>query len=145
MNKFKPRLFKQTADSRINNPHVFVEKAVNLPGINVWCGFSSRGLIGSFLFDGTVTGQVHLNKNNLPGHWIGRRGPIEFPPRSLDLTPLDFYIWGHLKNVVYHRRPATLATLREEIEAACAAIAEDTFANALRSVLMQMVNILRTC
>ncbi|PSN45416.1 hypothetical protein C0J52_20841 [Blattella germanica] len=41
---------------------------------------------------------------------------------------------GRLKNVVY-RRPTTLAVLREEIEAACAAIAEDTFANVTRTVV----------
>ena len=27
------------------------------------------------------------------GRWIGRRGAIEYPPRSPDLTPLDFYLW----------------------------------------------------
>ena len=32
--------------------------------------------------------------DNLPGHWIGGGGPIEFPPRSPDLTPLDFCLWG---------------------------------------------------
>jgi len=33
---------------------------------------------------------------NLQGHWIGRRRTFEFPPRSPDLTPLDFYLWGTL-------------------------------------------------
>ena len=28
---------------------------------------------------------------NLPNRWIGRRGSIEFPPHSPDLTPLDFF------------------------------------------------------
>nr|CAI5846584.1 unnamed protein product [Callosobruchus analis] len=35
------------------NPHITIEKAVNLPGVNVWCGLSSRGLIGPFRFEGT--------------------------------------------------------------------------------------------
>jgi hypothetical protein len=26
---------------------------------------------------------------------------VSWPPRSPDLTPLDFYLWGHLKTVVY--------------------------------------------
>nr|CAI5854621.1 unnamed protein product [Callosobruchus analis] len=42
------------------NPHITVEKAVNLPGVNVWCGLSSRGLIGRFRFEGTVTGINYL-------------------------------------------------------------------------------------
>jgi len=59
---------------------------------------------------------------NLQGHWIRRRGTFEFPPRSADLTPLDFYLWGILKDVVHRRKPATLWDLRAEIRAACAAI-----------------------
>jgi hypothetical protein len=43
------------------NPHVHMGKEVNLPGVNVWCGLSSCGLIGPFFFEGTVTGQVCLD------------------------------------------------------------------------------------
>ena len=32
-----------------------------------------------------------LSYENLPNRWIGQRGNIEFPPRSPDLTPLDFF------------------------------------------------------
>ncbi|KAJ4430139.1 hypothetical protein ANN_22349 [Periplaneta americana] len=38
------------------NPHIFQEKGVNLPGVTVWCGLSSRGIIGTYFFEGTVTG-----------------------------------------------------------------------------------------
>ncbi|KAJ8947217.1 hypothetical protein NQ318_001503 [Aromia moschata] len=34
-------------------------------------------------------------------HWIGRDGPILWPPRSPDLTILDIYLWGRLKQIVY--------------------------------------------
>ena len=43
------------------NPHVYVEKEVNIPGLSVCCGLSLRGLIGPFFFEGTVTGQVYLD------------------------------------------------------------------------------------
>ena len=33
--------------------------------------------------------------------WIGRRGHVEWPPCSPDLTPMDFSVWGILKNAVY--------------------------------------------
>lgn len=33
--------------------------------------------------------------------WIGRDGPILWPPRSPDLTIMDFYLWGRLKQIVY--------------------------------------------
>lgn len=33
--------------------------------------------------------------------WIRLNGPFEWPPRSPDLTPLDFYLWGTIKSKVY--------------------------------------------
>lgn len=36
-----------------------------------------------------------------PGQWIGRGGPILWPPRSPDLSPLDFFLWGYVKDTVY--------------------------------------------
>lgn len=37
-----------------------------------------------------------------PGRWIGRGSTvIAWPARSPDLTPLDFYLWGHVKAMVY--------------------------------------------
>ena len=33
--------------------------------------------------------------------WIGRGGLLEWSPRSPDLNPLDFSIWGLLKDKVY--------------------------------------------
>lgn len=42
-------------------PLIVVEHSVNSPGVTVWCGLSSRGLIGPFFFDATVTGPMYLN------------------------------------------------------------------------------------
>lgn len=50
-----------------------------------------------------------------PERWIGRRGAIEWPPRSPDLTPLDYFLWGYLKNRVYQNKPQTLEELRRNI------------------------------
>jgi hypothetical protein len=33
--------------------------------------------------------------------WRGRGGPTAWPPRSSDFNPLEFYLWGHLKALVY--------------------------------------------
>lgn len=43
--------------------------------------------------------------------WIGNRGPVHWPPRSPDLNPIDFCIWGYAKNLVY----ATVSHTREEL------------------------------
>ncbi|PNF16785.1 hypothetical protein B7P43_G00864 [Cryptotermes secundus] len=78
--------------------------------------------------------RAYLN-GTLSGRWIGRRGATEYPPRSPDLTPFDFYLWGTLKNEVYRQKPATLNALRETIEASCTAITPDTLAAVVRSAV----------
>ena len=35
-----------------------------------------------------------LNKT-FSDRWIGRDGPIPWPPRSPDITPLNFFLWGY--------------------------------------------------
>lgn len=50
-----------------------------------------------------------------PNRWIGRRGPVEWPARSPDLTPLDYFLWGYLKTKVYFNRPENIEALKERI------------------------------
>ncbi|CAB4013011.1 Hypothetical predicted protein [Paramuricea clavata] len=38
--------------------------------------------------------------------------PREWPPRSPDLTPCDFFLWGYLKSRVYQTPPQNLEDLR---------------------------------
>lgn len=52
---------------------------------------------------------------NYPQRWIGRGGPIPWPARCPDLTPCDFYIWGHMKQLVYSTPVTTAEELRERI------------------------------
>ena len=33
--------------------------------------------------------------------WIGRFGPVPWPAKFPDLTPLAFYLWGHMKSLIY--------------------------------------------
>ena len=54
-----------------------------------------------------------------PDKWIGRGGPIAWPPRSPDLTPLDFYLWGHLKSRVYATQSNTRQELWQRVQEAC--------------------------
>lgn len=57
-----------------------------------------------FMMDGAPAHTSRLVTDWLYEHfaqnWIGNNGPEEWPPRSPDLTPLDFFLWGYLKNVV---------------------------------------------
>jgi hypothetical protein len=45
---------------------------------------------------------VRQHLNNVYGNrWIGRAGPISWPSRSPDFNPVDYHIWGRLKQLVY--------------------------------------------
>ena len=53
------------------------------------------------------------------------RKPIrgrDWPARSPDLNPLDFFLWGFLKSKVYCPRPSTLDQLQRNIEREVAAL-----------------------
>ncbi|PNF38153.1 hypothetical protein B7P43_G14557, partial [Cryptotermes secundus] len=41
------------------NPHIHVDRAVNLPGLTVWCELSYRGLTGPLFFEGTVNTPIN--------------------------------------------------------------------------------------
>ena len=72
--------------------------------------------------------------DKLPNRWIGRRGPIEWPARSPDLTPCDFFLWGRLKDIVYREKCATLHELRARIIASFAEISQAEVEAACKSV-----------
>ncbi|GFT02552.1 uncharacterized protein TNCV_1487661 [Trichonephila clavipes] len=42
-------------------------------------------------------------------------GPVNGPPRSCDLTPLDYFLWGYVKSLVYADKPQTLDHLEDNI------------------------------
>ena len=44
---------------------------------------------------------MHLVYITFDEHWIGRGGPIAWPPRSPDLTLFNSWVCGHLKSPVY--------------------------------------------
>lgn len=55
---------------------------------------------------------------HFPERWIGNNGPIMWPPRSPDLNPLDFFYWGHMKQLVYAEPSNTREELLQKINAA---------------------------
>ncbi|OXU29899.1 hypothetical protein TSAR_000995 [Trichomalopsis sarcophagae] len=75
--------------------------------------------------------QQFLNQN-YRGRWIGRGGPVNWLPNSPDLTSLDFYLWGYLKNVVFEERPTTKEDMQDYIRQTCAAIPRQNLLNTVR-------------
>ena len=47
-----------------------------------------------------------------------RNSDVNRLPRSYDLTPLDYFLWGAVKDKCYANHPETIEALKHEIEVA---------------------------
>lgn len=88
-----------------------------LPSIQTHDEFAAGNLW--FTQDGAP---VHIGRNvrawmrqNFEEREIGRYGTIHWPARSPDLTPMDFFVWGWVKDQVYRQPVNSLHELKERI------------------------------
>ncbi|GFU55079.1 uncharacterized protein TNCV_425861 [Trichonephila clavipes] len=63
----------------------------------------------------TARATIDLLKDTLGDRLISRFGPVNWPPRSCDLTPLHSFLWGYVKSLVYADKPQTLDHLEDNI------------------------------
>ncbi|GFU87935.1 uncharacterized protein TNCV_1335051 [Trichonephila clavipes] len=54
-------------------------------------------------------------------------GPVNWRPRSCDLTSLDYFLWGYVKSLVYADKPQTLDHLEDNIRRVIADIRPHMF------------------
>jgi DDE superfamily endonuclease len=113
-----------------------------IPALRQWPNFAN--LI--FVQDGAP---AHWAKDtralldlHFPNRWIGRSaGFIEWPARSPDLSPLDFFVWGYLKDRLYRgNRFQNTAVLKEaiirEAQTITGEMARSTIANFWKRILL---------
>lgn len=78
-----------------------------------------------------------------PDRVISRGCLHTWPPRSPDLTPLDFWFWGTLKSrVFHHNKPQNLETLKARICEECEQFAPEEFAAAVANVPKRMESVI---
>ena len=56
-----------------------------------------------------------LLQETFPGCVISRCSDINWPPKSCDLTPLDYFLCSYTKDHVYTDKPLTLEHLKANI------------------------------
>jgi hypothetical protein len=78
-----------------------------------------------------------LNRN-FPGRWIGRDGPIHWAARSPELSPLDFFAWGFLKEHVYKDPIADVEALKDRIQQSVLLITKDMLENTFINFLTRL-------
>jgi hypothetical protein len=79
-----------------------------------------------YVHDGAVTHFSHAMQGVLNDtyhdQWINRGWPTAWPPHLSDFNPLDFYLWGHLKTLVYAAPVDNKEALHNRIVDACQTI-----------------------
>ncbi|GFW76260.1 DUF4817 domain-containing protein [Trichonephila clavipes] len=58
---------------------------------------------------------IYLLKDTFGDRLISPFEPVNWPPRSCDLTPLDYFLWGFVKSLVYADKPQTPDHLEDHI------------------------------
>ncbi|GBP20082.1 hypothetical protein EVAR_13854_1 [Eumeta japonica] len=97
----------------------FVPELQNFPGYNRKTWFNGATSHTSYR-------SLPRVREIFPGKLISRRGDVNWPPRSPDLTPIDFFLWGYVKSKVYTNKPTSLEQLKGNIHHEMAAITENT-------------------
>ncbi|GFU13877.1 hypothetical protein TNCV_940561 [Trichonephila clavipes] len=63
----------------------------------------------------TARATIDLLKDTFGDRLISRFGPVNWHPRTCDLTPLDYFLSGYVKSLVYADKPQTLDHLEDNI------------------------------
>jgi len=69
-----------------------------------------------------------------PNRWTGIDGPTPWSPRSPDITPLDFFLWGYVKDKVFSTPVPDITDLKARITDPFATITEDMLENTWREI-----------
>ena len=64
---------------------------------------------------------------------ISRRTHVIWPPQNCDLTQLDYYLWGTVKDKCYADKPETIDALKDNIREAIGEIQLHTIDNVLKN------------
>ena len=64
--------------------------------------------------------------------WIGRDGPTPWPPRSPDITTINFFLCGYVKDKVFSTPIPDITNLKARVTDAFATVIEDMLENTWR-------------
>ncbi|GFU84030.1 DUF4817 domain-containing protein, partial [Trichonephila clavipes] len=97
------------------NPQVYVETPLHPEKLTVWCALRELWLQQDGATCHTARATIDLLKDTFGDRLILRFGPVNWPPRSCELTHLNYFLWGYVKSLVYSDKPQSLDHLEGNI------------------------------
>lgn len=95
-----------------------------------------------FQQDGAPAHTAGMSRNQLNetfgDQWVGIGGPVEYPARSPDLTPCDFFVWSFIQNIVYATPVATEEELWQRIQNAFLQITPEMIAATRQNIVKRL-------
>lgn len=85
----------------------------------------------------TTRQTIDLLRTKFNGHVISRNGDVNWPERSCDLTPVDYFLWGYLKDQISHCKPKTINQLKSSVA--------DIGPEMIKSVLQDLIERANNC
>ncbi|GBM41323.1 hypothetical protein AVEN_241483-1 [Araneus ventricosus] len=82
-----------------------------------------------------------LRQHFTDARMISYNFPTAWPPRSPDITPCDFWLWGFLKDNIYRKRPASLPDLKDSIRGHVLNIQADSLRSAVETMILRLEHI----
>ena len=76
--------------------------------------------------------------HQFPHKWIGRGSSFRWAPCSSDLILLDFFLWGHLKNIIYKPPIKDVTELRRRINNKIKSISKEISCNDFMNIVKRM-------
>ena len=64
----------------------------------------------------TANATIDLLRTVFENRIISQNANVNWPPCSYDLTPLDYFLWGIVKDECYANQPETIQELKYEIK-----------------------------
>ncbi|GFW42820.1 transposable element Tcb1 transposase [Trichonephila clavipes] len=113
----------------LNNPHSTRPRAMQQRfTVNVWAGIVGYSLLGPYILPPRLDSHKYLVFLQETGHFqtdgLGVVVPSLGLLDSLDLSPLDFFLWGAMKGLVYDAPVVSEMDLVARISIAAARIRE---------------------
>ena len=82
----------------------------------------------------TATKILNLLWRKFPDRIISHNSAVSWPPRSYDLTPLDYFLWSYVKDQVYTDISQSIEDLKTNIRCVIGEIEPQLWKNVIENI-----------